>query len=62
MNYKFVPSSIEHLHEILIGPCPVFVKKAIESLFIDSSLWELNLGVLTVRCIDNGCAANLSQK
>ena len=50
---------IVHLHVALIGPYPVFIKKAVKSLFIDSSLRELDLGVLPVRGVDDGGAADL---
>ena len=53
---------IGHLHVALIGPYPVFIKKAVKSPFIDSSLRELDLGVHAVISMDYGCAANLNSK
>ena len=61
-KYKVFQVDIGHLHVALIGPYPVFIKKAVKSLFIDSSLRELDLGVLAVISMDYGCAANLNSK
>ena len=61
-KYKVFQVDIGHLHVALIGPYPVFIKKAVKSLFIDSSLRELDLGVLAVIRMSYGCAANLNSK
>ena len=61
-KYKVFQVDIVHLHVALIGPYPVFIKKAVKSLFIDSSLRELDLGVHAVISMDYGCAANLNSK
>jgi len=53
------PSCACCLHEVLVRPCSVFIKKAVESLFIDSSLRKLNLGVFAVCCVNYGGAAYL---
>ena len=61
-KYKVFQVDIGHLHVALIGPYPVFIKKAVKSSFIDSSLRELDLGVHAVISMDYGCAANLNSK
>ena len=53
---------VEHLHQVLVWSCPVFVEKAVERLLVDPSLWELDLGVLPVCGIDYGCTADLNRK
>ena len=53
---------VEHLHQVLVWSCPVFVEKAVERFLVDPSLWKLDLGVLPVCGIDYGCTADLNRK
>ena len=53
---------VEHLHQVLVWSCPVFVEKAVERFLVDPSLWKLDLSVLPVCGIDYGCTADLNRK
>ena len=61
-NWHLRIGKVEHLHQVLVWSCPVFVEKAVERLLVDPSLWKLDLGVLPVCGIDYGCTADLNRK